>query len=195
MMKLRCLMLLLPAFILLIGGCSSIPRDIAIGPDSSPPVHQVQDNPVEWLGAQVRWGGSIVRTDNADNRTRIELVSRPLLSNARPSSASDRTDGRFMVEISGFLDPEIYETGRLLTVVGTLQALEKGKVGEQDYSFPVVEVRSHYLWEKLPPYPYTYPYGYNDPWGPWHRDYRGRYVYPHWWAYPDWPHRHPPHLH
>ena len=190
-MNLRWPILLLFALLLAVTGCSSIPRDIADGPEASPTVSQVQENPVKWLGSPVRWGGSIVTTDNADNLTRIELVSRPLLRNARPSSASDSTDGRFIVEVNGFLDPEIYESGRFLTVVGTLEALKSGKVGNQDYSFPVVEVQSHYLWEKVLPYQYIYPYGYYDPWGSWHRDYRGRYLHPY-WTYPDWPHRHPP---
>lgn len=175
--------LALALFLLTGAGCSAIPRDIADGPESSPSVEMVQSDPSGMLGTRVRWGGSIVQTTNIDDTTRIEVVSRPLLANARPSAASDRSDGRFIVEIHGFMEPEIYKAGRLLTIVGTVEAVETGKVGEQDYRFPLISAESHYLWEVRRPYSPYYPYGYYDPW---YSDYR-------WHRYPPcWPHCGPP---
>ena len=56
----------------------------------------------------VRWGGTIVGIANtADNKTQVEIVSRPLQRSGRPIN-DDRTDGRFIAEFSDFLDPEIY---------------------------------------------------------------------------------------
>lgn len=177
--------------IVLLGGCSTIPRDIEDGPESSPTVIAVQSDPDSLAGSRVRWGGSIVETNNVDGMTRIELVSRPLLSNARPS-VNDRTDGRFIAELNGFFDPQIYTSDRMLTVVGTIDSVEKSSVGGQEYNFPVVNVESHYLWEKYTPTDYPYPYGVYDPWGPWPYPYYRRGYYGRYYS-PFWPHYRPPH--
>ncbi|MCB1755311.1 MAG: Slp family lipoprotein [Gammaproteobacteria bacterium] len=168
--------------------CSTVPREIDDAPEKSPSIAAVQDNPMAFAGDRVRWGGSIVETVNKDGETQIQLVSRPLQSNARPVQ-SDRTDGRFIAKISGFLDPEIYATDRVLTVVGIIDGLELKKIGDLEYLFPVVKVESHYLWQEIKEP--DYPYYYYDPWYPWpypyYRPYYRGYYSPFWDDYP--PHR------
>jgi len=131
-----------------------------------------------YIGSEVRWGGVISKVENKADRTWIEIVRHELRENARPITAS-KSDGRFIASFEKFADPLVYETGRPLTVVGTIEAKTSRPIGEYDYLFPVVSVEGSFLWKKHEPVPaaaYPPPYWYYDPW------------YHHPWPY--YPHRH-----
>ena len=133
-------------------------------------------DPDAFVGRDVRWGGLVVKVENRAEQTWIEIVRLDLNSFGRPLT-SGSSDGRFIASFDRFLDPVVYEVGRLLTVVGRIEGSERRPIGEFEYLFPIVAVEGSYLWqavEPLPP-PYPYPWWYYDPW------------YPHPWPY----HRHP----
>lgn len=161
--------LTLTTLILLLGGCSSVPETIREAPPDAPPLQVVRQAPPEaYLGAQVRWGGTISRTENLQDKTRIEIVARSLYNDGEPKQV-DTSAGRFLAVIGGFLDPAIYATGRRLTIVGEITGHKERKLGDMTYSYPVVKVKAHYLWP--PPIERDDPYGprHYDPWYPWHR--------------------------
>lgn len=104
--------------------------------------------PEDWR--RVRWGGTIVSVRNtADGTSVLEIVSRPLRSDGRPVR-NDVTDGRFLAEVDAFLDPEIIEAGRDVTVTGELEDRREGRIGEFDYLYPVVSVDDYRYWRSLP---------------------------------------------
>ena len=124
----------------------------------------------------VRWGGTIASLFNQDTgNTLVEIVSRPLQGSGRPLH-NDRSQGRFLAEVDGFLDPEIVKPGRDMTVVGPLTRRQRGSIGETPYVFPVVSVEDFRYWEREVHVPtphfrhwnaYT-PFGYYDPfWDDW----------------------------
>jgi len=98
-------------------------------------------------GQPVRWGGTIAKIHNKADTTVLEIVSRPLLRSGRPRH-NDVTDGRFMAEITGFLDPEIVRPGRDISVIGSIDRLEDGLVGEAEYSYPVMSVFDYHFWKE-----------------------------------------------
>lgn len=96
----------------------------------------------------VRWGGTIARVENlADQSTLLEIVSRPLGRGGRPIH-NDLSEGRFFAYIDKFLDPEIVEPGRDITVVGNLVARQSGLIGQASYVFPVIGAQSIVYWQK-----------------------------------------------
>jgi len=109
-------------------------------------------------GVPVRWGGTIASITNKPDVTIIEIVSRPLLRSGRPRH-NDSTDGRFLAEVSGFVDPEIVKQGRDISVIGTVNRMQNGKVGEADYEYPVISVFKYQFWKEItePSRPYGYP--------------------------------------
>lgn len=109
-------------------------------------VSEVQMGKAE-KGLPVRWGGTIAKIHNKPDVTILEIVSRPLLRSGRPKH-NDATDGRFMAEISGFLDPEIVSAGRDISVIGTIEGLEDGAVGEAAYRYPLMKVFDYQFWKK-----------------------------------------------
>ena len=163
---------------MLFSGCASnIPEQIRSAPPGSPGIEEVRSDIDHYLGREVRWGGEIVSVKNFESRTQVEVVARNLSSSGRPKTNA-HSAGRFLGNIPGFLDPAIYTEKQQITVFGTVAGSRTYSIGEYAYQYPVVNVRSHMLWQPLPQYDPNYnpPYWY-DPWyDPW---YRHRY-----WGYP-----------
>lgn len=162
--------------VLALTACASdIPRDIRVGSPTAPGVNQARGNNA-LVGSRVRWGGTIAAVENSTRDTLIQIVSRPLGSDGTPKSTDD-SEGRFIARFDSFMDPAIYAAGRMLTVSGTLEPGITRKVGDYDYSFPVVHVTTYYLWPEISAYDrgasardyygWGWPYwgGYYRPWG------------------------------
>lgn len=73
------------------------------------------------------------------------------LGTGKPDIGS-RSKGRFLAKLSGFLDPEEYPKGRLLSVTGTLSANIRKPIGKYLYDYPVIEAEARYLWPEEEPY-------------------------------------------
>lgn len=143
----------------------------AIGDEQLPELGSLTGDRTPSEGALVRWGGSIASVMNqSDGSTLLEIVSRPLYSGGRPIH-DDRSEGRFLAVLDGFLDPEIVTAGRDVTVLGKLAGRKPGKIGESDYVFPVVYIQDYRIWKPvvtLPPRHFPYwthypPFGHADP--------------------------------
>ena len=147
-------------------GCASIPEPLA-GDYAEFQPEQATDRSV---GAQVRWGGSIVDTRPGQSETCIEILARELDSSLRPMSG-DVSYGRFLACREGFRDPAVFTSGRDVTVVGRLSAFVDDTIGEFVYRYPQLETEVLYLWPEKPDVVYIDNMIYRDPWwpyfGPW----------------------------
>jgi outer membrane lipoprotein len=133
--------------LVLAGGCASKPpAAISNIPAENPSLASVRMNIDQYMSTQVRWGGEISKVENRADQTWIEIVRRELWSDGKPRS-SGKSDGRFIASFTGFVDPVVYEVGRPLTVVGTIESKIKRPIGDYDYVFPVVAVDGSYLWQ------------------------------------------------
>ncbi|MEP7186350.1 MAG: Slp family lipoprotein [Rhodanobacter sp.] len=149
----------------LLGGCASIPQPLT-GNYANISTSSAQQGGAG--GTPVRWGGEIIKTEPGPQQTCFYLLSRPLDSQARPttSDAEGENQGRFVACRNGFYDPEVFVRGREMTVTGTLHGTVSQKVGDYDYAYPRVEAKVVYLWPKRP-VGVRYPPGFYDPfWGP-----------------------------
>lgn len=150
-----------------LAGCASTPAPLRDSPEQSPDPAQVQAAPQQYVGTTVRWGGIITAVDNGPAESVVHIVARPLSSRGRPLE-TDKTSGRFLVYVAGFLDPVVYATGREFTAVGRVEGVEQRNIGEYRYSYPVVRASGYHLWPPpLPPQPdpFYYPPFYR-PWYP-----------------------------
>lgn len=118
----------------------------------------------------VRWGGTLLSMSNKNDSSCFEILGRPLDSTGRPKR-TDEDLGRFIACAPGFKDPEVYKTGRVVTVIGTVEGSEERKVGEFPYRYPKLAASTVYLWKErsepsviyaydpfFSPYAYPYPY-------------------------------------
>jgi outer membrane lipoprotein len=163
---------------LLVGACASqVPQGIREAPADNPSLGQVRAQATGYLGRQVRWGGTIIATENREDATWLTVLGLPLYKGGAPQFTDDSA-GRFIAIVPAFLDPQVYAPDRQVTVTGTLLRTEAGKVGEYPYTYPVIRADVWYLWPEQTELPYGYPYpGWYDPWyyDPW---------YPYGYGYP-----------
>lgn len=158
-------LLLMTTFAFIVASCAAPSPP---GKSASMSVSDVQQGELQ-KDLPVRWGGTIVQVQNKADITVIEIVSRPLMASGRPKH-NDATDGRFIAEIKGFIDPEIVLPGRDISAIGKISRVEKGLVGEAVYDYPVMDVFEHRFWSKQVPLDrsdeprYLFPERYWDDW-------------------------------
>ncbi len=178
------------SLLLLLASCASnVPKEISSSPLPEIGLVAAQKIIKAHIGKPVRWGGMIIRIDNQQEKTILEILAKPLNTYGQPIP-NVASPGRFLVEIAGFVDPSLYAPGREMTVYGTLTGLQKKKIGEHDYDYPVVNGTKYYLWTQplnsgyYDPYwdsywGYGYGYGYPGPYL-WHPGgYYGHHGYLH----------------
>ncbi|MBI2381032.1 MAG: Slp family lipoprotein [Gammaproteobacteria bacterium] len=155
-----------------VAGCASTPA-LMNEPVSPLSLAEVRSDRTPTQGQKVRWGGVIAAVENRNSETWLELVEQPLDRRGRPQMV-DRSGGRFMAKVPGFLEPSIYTKGRELTVVGAVDGRYRSTIGkEYHYEYPVVAVSAYQLWEPRierdtyyidGAYPWGWP-GYHRPYG------------------------------
>lgn len=102
-------------------------------------------DPASNQGELALWGGMILSVENLKNTTQIELLAYPLASSHRPLQ-KEKPIGRFLVLHQGFLEPEVFVQGKLLSVLGRVSDIKPGKIGEASYSYPVITAQELHLW-------------------------------------------------
>lgn len=139
-------LILLP-LLLLLAGCASKPRfDTAETALDVTPAQAVSDK--ERLeGTRVLWGGVIVAARNQADRTQLEVLGYPLNDRQRPIPDAE-PQRRFLAVKQGYLETADYAQGRWITVTGKLTGTRAGRVGEADYTYPVVGIEDIELWPK-----------------------------------------------
>jgi len=160
-----------------LAACAPVSQEIRREAEASAPFSEIRKNPEKFKGAVVLWGGVIIETVNRQDTTSVRVMQTALDFQGRPTDL-DRSEGRFIVVVDRFLDPDIFKKGRELTVGGEIAGSETHPIGEIRYVYPVVRASELKLWEQRIPYPPYYydpwywgpPYPWR-PWGPWGRPY------------------------
>ncbi|GAB6262077.1 Slp family lipoprotein [Photobacterium sp. R1] len=135
------------AFALLaLSGCSQLPDSLQTTTDKPiTDLTMVIEDPQGVQGREVRLGGVIASVVNEAKRTRLEVASLPIDTSGRPNLTA-KPQGRFIAYIDGFADPIEYAEGKLVTVAGQLRGSEMGKIGQYDYTYPVVFAKGQQVW-------------------------------------------------
>jgi outer membrane lipoprotein len=145
-MNIRICTLLVALFLF---GCSTFPDKLQLDDTTQLIAYEDAASKAEQVkGKMLRWGGAIAKVENKPDSTVFEMVYYPLNGYGRPVSA-DESMGRYRIVINGFMDPMVYQVGRLMTFTAQLNGLEKGLVGEHEYVFPTATVEAYYLWKNV----------------------------------------------
>ena len=131
---------------LALGACASTPidleeRGVAVEPVSPA---EVAEDPALARG-DVLWGGTIIGVANLAAGSQLEIVAHPLDRTQRPQ-AGRPSEGRFLARSDDYLEPLDFAEGREVTVLGALEGVEEGRVGEARRDFPVVRADELHLW-------------------------------------------------
>jgi len=165
-------------------GCAHVISE-PLRQQAQPPVSfaELRTDPEALKGRTVILGGEILQTSNLREGTRVEVLQRPLSDSETPR-LTDTTGGRFMAFCSEYLDPAVYAPRRRITVAGRVLGSYTGKVGEVDYTYPLVSCEEIHLFPTASAElrrQAAYPWWYGDPYFyPWTI---GPYPYAFWGPY------------
>lgn len=138
---------LLLSFALLLSACAGGAKFSTEDVDTTLTPKQAVSEAGAQQGKRVLWGGMIINSSNLESETRIEVLAYPLDSDHYP-----RTDsapyGRFLLFRDGYLETVDYAPGRLISVVGRFDGILNGKVGESEYTYPVIRAEQLHLWSQ-----------------------------------------------
>ena len=146
--------LFLISALLFLTGCATslIPKEV-LRQAPSAGFQQVLANPEAYKGKKILWGAKILHLSNPGaHGTSLVLLEIPVDDSGKPEDA-DRSEGRFIAITPDYLDREVYERGRSVTIAGEVQGKEIRPLapGEADYAYPVIAISEIYLWPKTPP--------------------------------------------
>ncbi|MCC6502713.1 MAG: Slp family lipoprotein [Deltaproteobacteria bacterium] len=131
----------------LLSGCAPvISENVLKTVDRSIEFKAVAADPARYIGKSVVFGGTIIRVENFENITVMEVVQEGLNSQLKPV-AQEESAGRFLVRFKEFKDPAIFSAGKHITVAGVVTGTETRPLGKATYRYPVLEPEEHYLWE------------------------------------------------
>ncbi|OUR73505.1 hypothetical protein A9Q92_01150 [Methylophaga sp. 42_8_T64] len=137
---------LLCLLVVLFSGCSSLPPAIQSAPaDDIQPQQITRSNIEQYRGSAVRWGGKIIKVNNDDSQSVIQLLAYPLASYGNVRSNKDN-QGRFLAITNQFLDPEVYEQGRFVTFAGTISSQQTVLIDKKSLELPVISITEMHLW-------------------------------------------------
>ncbi len=169
--------------------CSAVSKNLRDEAVPGLSFDELRQDTEQFVGETVVLGGYVLETRNLPEMSQIVVLQTPLGHRDRPESR-EKSQGRFMAVRQGFLDPEIYEEDKPITVAGKVRGKETIKIDEYPYPIVKVEAEEIYLWEKREyqrPYYYDpfyydpfYPY-YYDPFYPWGFRRHRFGPYPYWW--------------
>ena len=133
------------SLLLQLAACGTTPQLDTRGVGPRITTRQAVATPDALRGRKILWAGVIVQGGNQQDSTQLEVLAYPLRYNNRPDTNAEPL-GRFLIVQHGYLETVDYAPGRALTVVGALDGLRRGKVGEADYDYPVVLSQQLRLW-------------------------------------------------
>jgi len=125
--------------------------------------------PEAFKGKIVFWSGVIISSVNLKKGTMLEVLQKPADTRGKPKDV-DESEGRFLALYHGYLDVAIYNGGRKVTVAGEVQGKKIQRLGEIDYTYPLISAKEIHLWpvekeDRFYPYPYChYPWWYGSYW-------------------------------
>jgi outer membrane lipoprotein len=129
--------------------CATSPNFDTAGLDASITPQRSVGEMSTLRGEPVLWGGVVITSTNLKDSTQVEILAYPLNSNQRPNR-EQKPLGRFLAVHAGYLETTDYASGRLITVRGTLADKRTGRVGEAEYTYPVVNITQLHLWSDSP---------------------------------------------
>lgn len=125
--------------------CSTTSPSIKSAPTDDVQLKQVVLDVDNSIGKPVRWGGKVIKVNNDDNFSTIQMVQFPLNSFGKPVTTKT-SQGRFVSQSPAFLDPVIFEEGTLVTFFGTVRSAEMIKVDQRSLLMPIVDINEFHIW-------------------------------------------------
>jgi len=106
----------------------------------------VVQNPKDYGGTTVIWGGMISDVRNGDEGGRMAILEAPLNERGNPQLQTIR--GTFIAATDRYLDPKVYLRGKKVTLAGGISGQQTKVIGAVQYVYPVVTMLEVHLWDE-----------------------------------------------
>lgn len=158
---------------MLLGSCSVISKPMKKQAREKVNFRHLVEHTDVYLGQTIILGGYVIEVENSEEITLVTVLQAPLDVSDSPLSR-DKSQGRFIVSVDGFLDPAVYEKDRSITVAGTVEQPIHRNIGTKQVKYINVKGREIVLHaEKMPAYDdrfyWNHPYDNNLFYYRWHR--------------------------
>lgn len=111
--------------VVLLSACATtFPKSLTEQVDPTVSFPQLLQNPDLYRGRIVLFGGGLIRAVPGDGETELEILQRPLTSDAFPR-LSRESQGRFLVRVPGSLERELLGLGGLIAVIGEVRGAKE----------------------------------------------------------------------
>lgn len=136
------------SMLLLFYGCGSvISKETLQTVERDAKFEDILKDPAAYAGKTVLLGGTIMKVENLESGTVLEVLQERLGSQDKPVDPEE-SKGRFLVVFDSFRDPAVYTPGRRITIAGKVTGSETRTLGKSRYNYPVISPVEHYLWSR-----------------------------------------------
>lgn len=133
--------------VLLLPACATKPIFQTTGVNNAVTPNNAVTEIEKYRNEKVMWGGVLVTSQNLEKTTVLEILAYPLDSEYRPET-DKKAYRRFIAVYGGYLETADFAPGRLVTILGELVEIKKGRIGEMEYDYPRVSTMEVHLWPK-----------------------------------------------
>lgn len=153
-------MLLLSATALCLAGCATVISKQSLQlADRGVSFAGLRQDPDRYIGRNLLLGGGIAGVRNTNEGGELEVVQFATDEEGKITDTA-KSGGRFIASSSGFLDPAVYRTGLLVTIVGEVVGKKNMLLGDVVYAYPLLVIREIHLWKPEEfPRPPTFHFG------------------------------------
>ena len=147
------MLLVLVSAIMTLSGCAHVMSEANLKlADQSIRYAALNERPDSFAGKTVLVGGIIAGVKSSGDIAMLEVVQLELFKNGVPDENS-HSSGRFLAVSSDLIDPVIYRTGELVTIIGEVKGKKVQKLNSVDYSYPLVSAKEMRLFRASEPFP------------------------------------------
>ena len=156
-----------------------VPADLLSQVDDTVSFSELRADPQQYVGRTVMVSGVALKSRRVKEGTEIEILQVPTQRGMSPSDRKAQSEGRFLaVQSNGFLDPAVIEKDSPLTVLGEVKGSATKKLGEDEYQYPLLDIKKLIDWNELRSrdddgYDSSYYGRYGGYYGPWSSWYYG----------------------
>ena len=160
--------IILFSFTIIYGCAHVISEDVRAKIDPAIAFKEVQQDPNQYKGKTILWGGVILQSlPENDGTTLLEVLQWPLSWRGEPQR-SVTFEGKFLILVKENLDPSPYEKGKRVTVAGEIQGEiqgeEKKSLTDTTYRYPLVLSKQMHIWKAYYPFSSGPPYDPDPHW-------------------------------
>ena len=151
---------LLTVITLCLAGCATVISKQSLSlVDRGITFAELRQDPYRYTGRHLLLAGGIAGVRNTSEGGELELVQFAADDNGMITDTTN-SGGRFIARSSGFLDPAVYRTGLLVTLVGEVRGKKNMLLDKVVYTYPVLDIREIHLWKPEEfPRPPTFHFG------------------------------------